>query len=195
MTCECTDVDARAQNQRRVVKAALALNALLFFVGLGAGLYAGSTGILADALDMLCDASGYALALLAIGRSAHFKRLSARWTGWTLALLGVLIIAEAVRRWIMGNQPLGLVMAAYSVLSLCVNVYVMTRLAKVREGGVHLNASYLCTRADVLANIALLVSGILVWSTGLSMLDPLVGTGIALLVFREAREILGDAAG
>ncbi len=194
MACECTDIDARAQNERRVVKVALALNALLFAVGLGAGLYAGSTGILADALDMLCDASGYALALLAIGRSAHFKRLSARWTGWTLALLGALIVAEAIRRWIMGSQPLGPVMAGYSVLSFCVNVYVMTRLAKVRGGGVHLNASYLCTRADVLANVALFVSGMLVWSTGLSVLDALVGMGIALLVFHEAREILADAA-
>lgn len=47
-------------------------------------------------------------------------------------------------------------MMTYSGLSLAVNLYVLFRLTQVREGGVHLNASYSCTRVDVLANLAVL---------------------------------------
>ncbi len=67
-------------------------------------------------------------------------------------------------------------------------------LAKFRKGEIHLRASYICTRADVLANIAGFVSGGLVLFTGVGILDLLVGFAIGLFVLKEAAEILGEAA-
>jgi len=63
-----------------------------------------------------------------------------------------------VRRWFFGSEPIGLVMMGYSAVSFAVNLYVLMRLAKFRDGEVHLRASYICTRADVLANIAVFIS-------------------------------------
>lgn len=193
MNCDCNDVTVGSQAERQVVRTALILNGLMFAIGVGAGIFAQSTSILADALDMAADASGYAMALLAIARGPHIRVLAARWTGGVLVVLGLGIIVEAARRWFMGSTPLGLVMMGYSVVSFLVNLYVMGQLAKVREGGVHLNASYICTRADVLANIAVFVSGALVWLTGAHWIDLIAGAGIALFVFSEAREILDEA--
>lgn len=192
MPCECSSVEARSEAQRRVVRIALVLNATVCVIGILAGVFGDSLSILADALDMLCDASGYALVLWAIGRSARSKHIAARWTGGTLVLLGLVLVGETVWRWIAGSHPLGPVMMGYSVLSFAVNVYVLGRLASVRREGVHLRASYICTRADVLANIAVFVSGLLVWLSGWQVADLLVGLGIAVLVFREAWEILGE---
>lgn len=193
MNYDCNDITAGSQAERQVVRTALILNGLMFAIGVGAGIFAQSTSILADALDMAADASGYAMALLAIARGPHFRVIAARWTGGVLVVLGLGIIAEAGRRWFMGSTPLGPVMMGYSVVSFLVNLYVMGQLAKVREGGVHLNASYICTRADVLANIAVFVSGALVWLTGAHWIDLIAGAGIALFVFSEAREILEEA--
>jgi Co/Zn/Cd efflux system component len=66
-------------------------------------------------------------------------------------------------------------------------------LNKYREGEVHLRASWIFTRADVVANVSVIASGIAVLLTGFRALDLVVGAGIGLYVIREAFEILGDA--
>jgi len=60
---------------------ALALNATMFIVGVVAGLVGQTSSLIADALDMLADASAYAIALGAIGRSTRFKAGAATLSG------------------------------------------------------------------------------------------------------------------
>jgi len=172
------------------LQTALVFNAGMFAIGTAGGLWAQSTGILADALDMLTDAIAYWLALLAFSRGLAFKRLAARLSGLILAILGTGILIEVGRRYFFGSEPIGSVMMAYSGVSFGVNVYVLSRLATLRHGEVHLRAAYLFTRADVVANIALFVSGGIVAATGLQIADLLLGFGIGLFVLREAVEIL-----
>lgn len=193
MSCDCGQVSARSDIERRTVRHALILNAMMCVIGLAAAYLAQSTSILADAIDMAADASGYALALIAVGHNERFRILAARWTGVVLMVLGVGIIAEAIQRWITGSEPFGPVMMAYSVISFVVNLYVLQTLAKIRDGGVHLNASYICTRVDVLANMVVFIAGAIVWFTGTHWVDLLAGVAIALLVFSEAREIFEGA--
>ena len=194
MTCECTQASAKTETERKTLRIALSLNTMMFVVGITAGLLAQSTGLLADALDMLTDAVAYALALMAISRGPTFKRNAARWTGGVLALLGAGIVAEVVRRWFYGSEPVGLVMMAYSAISFAVNLFVLTQLAKFRQGQVHINATYICTRADVLANIGVFVSGTIVTLTGLRAVDLIAGFAIGVYVVKEAVEILREAA-
>jgi len=193
MNCDCGQVSTQSQTERHVVRLALILNALMCVVGLGAAYAAQSTGILADAIDMGADASGYALALMAIGRSAGFRIFVSRWTGGILMLLGLGIVAESARRWVMGSTPFGPVMVIYSLISFGINLYVLGSLSRVRQGGVHLNASYICTRLDVLANIAVFISGGVVWLTGWHGVDLLAGVAISALVIIEAKEIFEAA--
>jgi len=174
----------------KTLRAALSLNAAMFVIGTVAGVLAQSTGLLADALDMLTDAIAYGLALMAVSRGLKFKKNAARWSGAILVLLGAGIIAEVVRRWFFGSEPIGLVMMGYSAVSFAVNLDVLMRLAEFRDGEVHLRASYICTRADVLANIAVFISGAIVAATGLQILDLVVGFGIGVYVLKEAGEIL-----
>ena len=58
---------------KKYMKIALTANIAMFFIGLAGWHFAKSTSLLADAFDMLADASGYTVALLAIGRSSKFK--------------------------------------------------------------------------------------------------------------------------
>ncbi|MFM0327899.1 cation transporter, partial [Caballeronia glebae] len=100
------------------------MNATMFVVGMAAGLWAQSSGLMADALDMLTDATAYGLGLMAATRGLRFKRYSARWTSATLMLLSVGIVADVIRRFLLGSDPLGVAMVGFSILSLCVNVAV-----------------------------------------------------------------------
>src|SRR5579864_331900 len=56
---------------------------------------------------MLTDATAYGLRLIAVTRGLRFKQYSARWTGATHMLLSVGIVADVIRRFLFGSEPLG----------------------------------------------------------------------------------------
>jgi Co/Zn/Cd efflux system component len=130
---------------------------------------------------------------MAIARDGGFKRNAARWTGGVLIVLGGGVAFESVRRAIVGSEPMGWAMMTYSAASFAVNVYVLARLAKYRSGEVHLRASYICTRADVIASIAVFTSGAIVAATHFTLVDLVVGFAIGIYVLKEALEILREA--
>lgn len=190
MPCECSRVSAQSEAERSILRMAFVLNAAMFVIGMSAGLWAQSSGLMADALDMLFDASAYALALMAASRSAVFKRNAARWSGSILLALGCGIVLDVARRSLYGSNPVGAAMMAFSLLSLAVNVSVLRMLGRFRQGEVHLRATWIFTRADVIANVAVFLSGALVWLTNARGADLAVGLAIGLYVTKEALEIL-----
>jgi Co/Zn/Cd efflux system component len=165
----------------------------MFVVGLTAGLMAHSSGLLADALDMLSDSFAYAIALAAIGRQALFKRRAAAASGWVLAVLGVAVLVDSARRAFAAEAPLGWIMVASATASLIVNGTVLRLLAPFRKGEVHLRASWIFTRADVIANLGVIVAALLVIALGSNIPDLMIGTAIGLYVVKEAFEILREA--
>ena len=193
--CGCHVEQTQTGRERRTLLIALILNAGMFVVGLTAGLVGHSSGLLADALDMLADACAYAIALLAIGRALDFKRRAAFTSGAILGILGVTVIIDVVRRALFGSEPQGWIMVAAAALSLTVNVTVLRMLARFRRGEVHLRVSWLFTRADVIANVGVIVAALLVIATGSRIPDLLIGLAIGVFVVKEAFEILRDALG
>lgn len=190
--CGCA-VEAHTVSERRVLRIALALNATMAIVGGVAGWIAQSAGLLADALDMLSDATAYAIGLAAIGRTARFKANAAFASGVFLLLLGFGVLIEVVRRALYGSEPLGFWMMGVALASLVVNVTVLRMLAPLRQGDVHLRASWIFTRADVVANVGVILSGVLVAVSTSRYPDLMIGTLIGLYVIREAIEILSEA--
>lgn len=192
--CGCHH-EAKNARERRVLWIALILNAVMAVVGGFAGWKAHSTGLLADALDMLADASAYAIGLVAIGRTARFKSNAAWLSGGLLLALGLGVLIEVGRRLMHGAEPLSGWMIATALLSLVVNLIVLRLLAPLKSGEVHLRATWLFTRADVVANVGVIVAGLLVWWLAVPYPDYIIGTLIGLYVIKEAVEILKDAAG
>jgi cation diffusion facilitator family transporter len=185
----------QAATDRKRMRIAFAANIAMFLIGLVGWYFAESTGLLADAFDMLADASGYAVALLAIGRSPQFQKNAARWNGTMLILLGVGVIGEVIHRLIVGSEPQGLLIIVFAALSLAVNSAVLAMLATYRHAKeVHLKATWIDTRADVLVNISVLLSGAAIAITGYRHIDLIVGFAIGLYVIREGLEIWGEAA-
>lgn len=190
--CGCEGPNGRTEEERRVLRNALALNAAMAVIGGLAGWIAQSTGLLADALDMLSDATAYAIALLAIGRPALFKIRAANLSGGILLVLGVGILFEVGRRLIYGAEPLSEWMIGTASLSLVVNLIVLRMLAPMKSGEVHLRATWLFTRADVVANLGVILAGVLVFVLDKPHPDLVIGTLIGLYVIKEAIEIFRD---
>jgi cation diffusion facilitator family transporter len=181
-------------DHQRTLRVALALNALMFVIGLVAGILGQSSGLIADALDMLADASAYAVALLAVTRGARFKASAARWSGTVLMILGAAVIGDAVRRGFVGSAPEGAIMIVVATVSLAVNATVLALLAKEQTSNeIHLRASYIFTRADVVANLGVIFSGAILLVTHFRYVDLGAAVAIGIYVMHEAGEILEGA--
>lgn len=191
--CGCHVEQVTSDQERKVIRIALLLNAAMFLVGSTAGLIASSSGLLADALDMLSDAFAYAIALVAIGRTAQFKQKAAFSSGVLLGVLGMAVLVDTIRRALGDEHPLGWVMIASGAASLVVNATVLRLLAPFRKGEVHLRASWIFTRADVIANVGVIIAAALVIATSSNIPDVVIGIAIGLYVVKEALEILREA--
>lgn len=190
--CGCHH-EARNARERRVLSIALLLNAAMAVIGGVAGWFAQSTGLLADALDMLSDATAYTIGLIAIGRTARFKANAAWLSGSVLLVLGIGVLVEVGRRIMGGAEPQSGWMIGTALLSLAVNVTVLRMLAPLKSGEVHLRATWLFTRADVVANLGVILAGLLVLWLGSPYPDFVIGALIGLYVIKESAEILKDA--
>lgn len=176
--------------ERGVLITVLAINVAMFLAELVAGLLARSTGLVADSLDMLADAAVYAIALAAVGGVHASARRSARASGWLQLVLAGLVLLEVARRAVVGGEPLAGAMVGVSVLALAANLTCVALLARHREGGLHLRASWIFTTNDALANLAVIAAGALVAATGSAVPDLVIGSGIAVLIATGAVRIL-----
>lgn len=185
-----TDNPTTAQAQRQTLCVLLALNGLMFVAELLGGWWAQSSGLLADSLDMLADASVYGLALWAVGHDLLRQRRAAHYAGWVQAALAVLILADVVRRFLYGSEPQSTLMLAMGGAALAVNLTCLWLVHRQRHGGTHMRASLIFSANDVLANLGLLLAaGLVAWS-GSAYPDLLIGLLIVALVLFGAWRIL-----
>lgn len=191
--CGCGDgLHAQGAAERRVLWIVLVLNAAMFCIEGVAGWLAQSTGLIADALDMFADAAVYGVALWAVGRHAAHKLSAARLSGWLQLALGIGVLADVLRRLVFGSTPEPPVIGAVGLMALAVNVAALLLLQRHRASEIHMRASWIFTRNDVIANLAVLLAGGLVALTGSRLPDLAVGLGIAVLVVQGGLIILRE---
>jgi Co/Zn/Cd efflux system component len=80
-------------------------------------------------------------------------------------------------------------MLAVATLALIVNALVLRMLARYRDGEVHLRASWIFARADVIANAGVILAALLVRMTHSRFPDLFMGLAIGVYVVKEAFEI------
>lgn len=183
------------RDQTNVLRLLLAINAVMFVVEAVAGWLGQSTGLLSDSLDMLADAIVYGISLWAVGRAASYQRNAARIAGWLELVLALGVLAEVARRAMQGGEPEAPVMLGTAALALAANVTCLLALTRHRTGGVHMQASWIFSANDVIANLGVIVAGALVSWTASAIPDLIIGAIIGVVVLRGAVRILGLARG
>jgi Co/Zn/Cd efflux system component len=181
------DGSAREASTLRLL---LGINAAMFVTELGLGIIAQSTGLIADSLDMFADAAVYGTALYAVGRAAATKVLVARVAGWLQLLLALGVLFEVGRRFAFGSEPVSALMMGVGLVALAANVTCLLLVSGQRNRGAHMQASYIFSANDVLANLGVIAAGALVAWTSSPWPDLVIGTTIGLLVLNGARRIL-----
>ena len=190
--CAC-DSAAVARLERRTLRILLWINAVMFVMEATVGWLAESTGLLADSLDMLADAGVYGVALYAVGRSPLVQHRAGVASGYMQMVLGLGVLGDVLRRLVYGSDPVGLLMMIVGGIALAANVTCVVLLAKHRDGGIHMRASWIFSTNDVIANVSVIISGALVAILGSRIPDLVIGLVIALVVTRGGVRILREA--
>lgn len=190
--CGC-QIEIKNKSESRVLIILLLINAGMFVVEVAAGLIAQSTGLIADSMDMLADASVYAISLYAVGRSLVAKARAAHISGILQILLGIVVLFDITRRFIYGSEPESLYMMAVGLIALVMNTICLILIYKHREGDVHMRASWIFSKNDVIANLGVILSGGLVAWLASPYPDLIIGLVIATIVIRGGISIIKDA--
>jgi cation diffusion facilitator family transporter len=189
--CDCS-LEVESREQSRVLWVLLGINGAMFVAEVIAGIIADSAGLIADSLDMLADASVYAIGLYAVGRAASIKIRAATLSGIFQILLALGVAVEIVRRLVVGSEPEPALMVGVSILALVANITCLVLISKFRDGEVHMRASYIFSRNDVIANAGVILAGILVFVLDSHWPDLLIGVLIVLVVARGGCSIIAD---
>ena len=176
--------------EAKTLKYLLAINFTMFVVEIFLGIYAESTGLIADGLDMLADSFVYAISLYAVGKSLLVKNRTAFLSGVMQITLGLLCLLEVGRKFYFGSEPLSNFMIVTSVIALFANVLCLVLIHKHKDGEVHMKASWIFSANDVIVNTGVIVSGILVYVINSNIPDLLIGALVSLVVIKGGITII-----
>ncbi len=183
-------VDALGESQASTLKAVLAINAVMFVVELGAGLFAGSTALLSDSLDNLGDALTYGLSIYAISKGARSKARVAVFKGVLILAAALFVLLQVGYRSVYGATPLFEAMGLVSLLALIANSTCLALLWKHRTADVNMSSVWECSRNDIAGNVAVFVAAGAVWLTGTRWPDLLVGLLLSAWLLRSSVRVL-----
>ncbi len=190
--CGC-HIEVTNREQRSVLIALLAINGLMFVVEIVLGILSESTALIADSMDMLADAAVYGVGLYAVGRSVATKIRVAQLSGILEITLGVVVLIDILRRFIWGSEPQSMFMMAVGLAALVANLVCLKLISKHRDGEVHMRASWIFSKNDVIANLGVILAGVLVYMLDSRLPDLIIGVLVSLVVIRGGLFIIKDA--
>ncbi|MGW0600415.1 cation diffusion facilitator family transporter [Streptomyces sp. NPDC002776] len=195
------------------LRIALSITLTVMVVEIVGGVLADSLALVADAAHMATDAVGLAMALLAI----HFASRPAtgnRTFGYAraeilaalancLLLLGVggYVLYEAIQRFITPAGTEGGLTMVFGAIGLVANMISLTLLMRGQKESLNVRGAFLEVAADALGSLAVLISAVVILTTGWQAADPIASLVIGLMIvprtvklLRETLEILLEAA-
>jgi Co/Zn/Cd efflux system component len=178
---------------RRILWLALIINFAMFAIEIGGSWSAHSTSLLADSMDFLGDGANYALSLVVLARSVQWRAKAALFKALCMAVFGVAILVVGTLQFQSDELPVAKTMGSIALLAVGANLAVAWMLYAYRNGDANMRSVWLCTRNDVIGNLAVLGASLLVASTQQSWPDFVVAIGMALLALHSAWLVAGQA--
>lgn len=190
--CGC-EIEIKNKEESRILIILLSINATMFFIEITLGIISESTALIADSLDMLADATVYGIGLYAVGKKAIVKIKAAHISGIFQVLLGIIVFIDILRRTMLGSEPESILMIFVGIAALTANLICLQLISKHKDGEVHMRASWVFSKNDVIANLGIILAGILVYQFDSRFPDLIIGLAISIIVIRGGIHIIKDA--
>ncbi len=193
------------EDSRRRLVIALFLTAGYMVVEAVGGYLFNSLALLADSGHMLSDVMALGLSWLAleIGQRSPtdkhtfgFKRteiLAALMTGVALWVIVGLLFYEAVRRFFQPTPVEGTGMLIVASAGLAVNFLIAALLFRARRENLNIRSAFIHVIADALGSAGAILAALVILTTGLNWVDPLVSVLIGFLILFSSLELLKES--
>ena len=178
---------------RRVLWIALALNALMFLVELGASWSSRSVSLLADSIDFFGDAGNYAISLAVLGMAMSARSRAAAFKAVCMGAFGVFVLGRSAWSLQTGVPPEPATMGAVGLVALVVNGGVALMLYRFRAGDANMRSVWICSRNDAFGNAAVMLAALGVFGTRSAWPDLVVATGMGVLALSGSWSVLSHA--
>ncbi|MFF4489272.1 cation diffusion facilitator family transporter [Streptomyces sp. NPDC001544] len=198
---------------RGTLRVTLSITLAVMVLEIAGGLAADSLALIADAAHMATDALGLGMALLAI-RFAARPPSTNRTFGYAraeilaalancLLLLGVggYVLYEAVQRFFTPAGTEGGLMIVFGAIGLVANTISLMLLMRGQKESLNVRGAFLEVAADALGSVAVIVSAVVILTTGWQAADPIASLVIGLMIvprtvklLRETLDVLLEAA-
>ncbi len=194
-----------ADADRGKLTIALALIGAFMVVEVVVGVLVHSLALLSDAAHMLTDAGAIALSLVAIRLVAKpakgaltygLKRteiLSAQFNGATLLVLGLLIVAEGIRRLVAPPDVQGTAVLIVALVGVVVNLAASYTLSRANRQSINVEGAFQHILTDLAAFIFTAIAGAVILITGFHRADGIASLVIAAIMLRAAYGLLRDS--
>ena len=167
---------------RRTVLIVVLFNLAYFGVEFAVALAIGSVSLFADSIDFLEDASLNLLILVGLGWPAHRRKLLGKILAGILLVPAVATLWTAAQKFALPVAPAPVPLTLAGTGALMVNFVCATLLMRYRHHGGSLSlAAFLSARNDVLANVAIILAGLITAYTLSIWPDMIVGLSIAAI--------------
>ena len=185
----------------RILYICLAINLIFVEAEAFAGWKSNSTGLLSDAGHNLSDALGLLLSLAAIYLNRSGNRTNQTVSRYiTLAngllLLGAiaLIVYESIDKIIHPQEINATVIIAVSSVAIFINGLTAWLLMKGQGDDINIKAAYLHAATDTLVSVSVVISGIIISTTGWNMIDPLLSLAISIFIALPTIKLIHTAS-
>ena len=190
---------------KRTLTIALTITAAMMLIEAAGGFLSGSLALLADAGHMLTDVAALGLGLFAFWLSSRPKTFS-RTFGWrrfeifAAFINGVALWAiagaigyEAFKRLTAPPGVKSGLMVIIAALGLAANIAVGAILFRGRDRSLNIKGAFLHVLADALGSVGVLAAGFLIWITRSYVWDPIVSTGVCVLILWSSARLIRDS--
>lgn len=190
---------------RQLLIAVLALSTLIAVAEVIGAVITGSLVLVADAAHMAADAAGLGLSLLAAYVAAR-PATSRRTFGYaraeilaavanSLLLLGMaaFIIADAIRRLASPAAVSSGVLIIFGVIALAANAVSLLLLRRAQAHSLNVRGAFLEVASDTLGAAAVIVTGVVIATTGFTRADPIASLAVGLLILPRTWRLLREA--
>ncbi|WP_224399732.1 cation transporter [Corynebacterium poyangense] len=186
-----TTLDSHA---RRLVAWVAGLNLLGFALELAIATVIGSAALFADAADFLEDFLINLLVLTALGWSVASRRKASFGLAGLILLPAIAACGTAALKIISGDPPEPLTLSGTAVFAMVLNLLCALLLMRLRGASTALvRGAWLAARNDVLANILILLAGVLTMVWWSAWPDIVAGLIIGAINFSAAKEVYEQA--
>ncbi|WP_428908367.1 cation diffusion facilitator family transporter [Niallia sp. Krafla_26] len=197
----------KQQKSKRALWITLLLTIFFTLVEVVGGMLSNSLALLSDSAHMLSDVLALGLSMTAIYMATRnpnkkytfgylrFEILASFINGLALVVISVVIFIEGIKRMITPSEINFTLMLTIAIIGLIVNIVLTIVLSRSTRDEENLNIKSALWHfiGDLLNSIGVIISALLIWFTGLMIIDPIISMIIGGVIFIGGAKIIRES--